>query len=55
MRQLMKYYRVRKRDLHVIFMNLKNTQDKVPTKVLRWVMTKKGIPKNYVNIVQDMY
>ena len=55
MRQMMEYYRARKRDLHMVIIHLKKPDDKVPREVLWWTMTKKGIPKKYINTVQDMY
>ena len=51
----MEYYRAGKRDLHMIFIDLEKTYDKVPREVLWKEMTKKGIPNNYIHIVQDMY
>ena len=55
MTQMMEYYRARKRDLHMVFINLKKAYDRIPREVFRWALTKKSIPKNYINIVQDMY
>ena len=53
MKQMMEYYRARKRDLHIVY--LEKAYDKVPREVFRWVMTKKGISRKYINIMQDMY
>ena len=46
MRQIMEYYRARKRDLHIVFTDLEKTYDKIPIIVLLRAMTKKGISKN---------
>ena len=48
---MMKYYRARKRDLHIVFIDLEKTYDKVPRVVLWWALTKKDIPKKYISIV----
>ena len=55
MRQSVENYRVRKREWHLTFTNLEKAYDKIPREVFWWGMTKKGIPKNYINIVQHIY
>ena len=50
MRQIMEYYRARKRDLHMIFIRLKKKL-KVPREVIRWAMTKKHIFEKYIIMV----
>ena len=55
MRRRMEYYMVRKSDLRMVFINLGKAYDKVTREILWWAMTKKGIPKKHINIVQTMY
>ena len=43
-------YRVRKRDLHMIFIELEKAHDKVQGEVLCWTRTKTVVPKKYINI-----
>lgn len=45
----------RKRDLHVVFFDLEKAFNNVLREVLWWTMTKKGVPKKYINIEQGVY
>jgi hypothetical protein len=38
LRQLMDKCREQKKDLHMIFIDLKNVYDKVPSNVMRWTL-----------------
>ena len=44
LRQMMEFYKVRKKDLHMVFIDLEKAYDKVSRDVLWWTMLKKGIP-----------
>lgn len=49
------YYRIKKKYLHKILINLQMTYDKTLKEVLSYVLTKKTMPHKYINILQDMY
>jgi len=43
------------KNYYMVFIDLEKVYDKVPRKVLKWVLMRKGIPKTYSNVVLDMY
>jgi len=54
-RQLIEQFRVRRRNLHMIFINLEKSYDKVPRELLWWTLMKKGVPIKYIDIIKHMY
>jgi len=53
--RIMECYRNRKRDLHMIFMDLETTCDKVAKEVLWRCLEKKGVPVEHTRVIRDMY
>ena len=55
LRQLIERFRDWKRNLHMVFIDLKKTYDKVLKEVLWWTLMKKGVSIKYIDIIKDMY
>jgi len=55
LRQLIKRFRERKRNLHMVFIDLGKAYDKVPREILWWTLMKKGAPIKYIDIIRDIY
>ena len=53
LRQLIE--RERKRNLHMVFIDLEKAYDKVPREVLWWTLMKKGVSIKYIDIIKDLY
>ena len=52
-RQVMERYR--EKDLHMIFIDLEKTYDKIPRNVMWWALDKHKVPTKYVGFIKDMY
>lgn len=39
----------------MVFIDLKKAYDRVHREVLKWALMKKGLPKIYVNEIEDIY
>jgi hypothetical protein len=54
-RQLMERCREQKKDLHLIFIDMKKTYDKVPKNVMWWALQKHKVSSKYITLIKDMY
>ena len=54
LRQLQDECREKKKDLHMVFVDLEKAFDRIPRDLTWWCLRKKGVSEEYVQIVQDM-
>ena len=51
----MKKYRERKKDLHLVFIDLEKAYDSIPRSIVWDSLKNRGISQRYIEVIQDMY
>jgi hypothetical protein len=52
---VMERYRTDKKDLHLVFIDLKKACDRVPREVLWIALKKKEVRVSYIRVIKDIY
>ena len=52
---LQEKYQERKKNLHMVFVELEKAYDRVPRDLIWWALRKKNIPEACITIIQDMH
>ena len=55
LRRLLEEYRAKRIKLYMCFLNMQKAIDRVPRRVLEWVVRKKGMPEVLVRSVMSLY
>ena len=55
LRRLMEKYRERKKDFHMVFIDLEKAYDSIPRRIIWDSLKAKGISLRYIEVIQDMY
>ena len=55
LRRIQEQYLAKVRKLYMCFIDLEKTFDRVPTKIVKWAMRKKGIPEALFGAVMSLY
>jgi len=55
LRSLMECYRDRRKDLHMVFIDVDKAYDRVPRDILWRCLEKKGMPVEYTRVIRDKY
>ena len=55
LRHLTEKYREACKDLHIVFIDLEKSYDKVPREVMWWVLEMKEVPLKYIELIKDIY
>jgi hypothetical protein len=54
-RQLMKRYREQEKDMHMLFIDLEKTYNKVHRNIMWWALQTHKVSIKYIIIIKDMY
>jgi hypothetical protein len=54
-RQLMERCKEQKKDLHMIFIDMEKTYDKMPKNIMWWALQKHKVSTKYITLIKYMY
>jgi hypothetical protein len=51
----MERYREQKKDLHMVFVDMDKSYDKLPRNIMWWALQKHKVSTKYITLIKDMY
>ena len=55
LRRMVEKHRAKQKDLHMVFIDLEKSYDRVPRDIIWWVLERKCVTKGYIEVIRDMY
>ena len=55
LKQLMKKYRAKRKNLSMVFIDLEKNYNRVPREFIWWILYKKNVPEGYIEIIKGMH
>ena len=55
LRRVIEKYREKKREIRLIFIDHEKTYDRVSRNIILWLLEKKWVTKDYINVIRNVY
>ena len=55
LRQLMKNFQAKRKNLHMVFIDLEKAYDIVSRDLIWWILNKRNAPRDYIEIIKEAY
>ena len=55
LRRVIEKYREKKKNIHMVFINLEKAYNRMSRDIIWWVLEKKEATKGYIDVIRNMY